>query len=56
MTSARYRVEREHVSKMGTVAWLLFAGPFDTRTEAEVCIRRAEAQGGRQLRIVEVPA
>jgi hypothetical protein len=50
----RYRVEREHVSKLGTCAWLRWAGPFDTRAEAEREVVLAMNNGGRPLRIVEV--
>ncbi|WP_439532049.1 hypothetical protein [Polymorphobacter sp.] len=49
-----YKVERQHVSKMGSTAWLRWAGPFLTRAEAEREVQMAINNGGRPLRIVEV--
>jgi hypothetical protein len=49
-----YRVEREHVSRLGSAAWLFWAGPFRTRAEAEREVMLAMSGGGRRLRIVRV--
>jgi len=49
-----WRVEGKAVSKMGSVAWLRWAGPFDTRAEAEREMTCARQRGTGLLRIVEL--
>jgi hypothetical protein len=49
-----WRVEAEFTSKMGSRAWVKFAGDFETRAMAEAVVRRAGKRPAHPLRVVEV--